>query len=89
MGAMDLDASRPPDFIQHALPQDAVRAGLVSLARLLQPGDNVGIEAHGNGLLYRTIEPAPHRVRRHHPVSQHKLSGVFSRRWTAESGLGK
>ncbi len=47
MGTTDPDASRPPNLIQHALPQDAVRAGLVALARLLQPGDDVGVETHG------------------------------------------
>jgi len=55
-------SSRPPNLIQHALAQDAVGAGLVSLAGLLQPGDYVGIEAHGDGLFHGTIEPSPHGI---------------------------
>ena len=39
------------DFIEHALPQNTVGASLVSLAALLEPSDDIGIEAHGDGLL--------------------------------------
>ena len=43
---------------QHALPQDVVRSGLVTFAPLFQPGDDVGVEAHGDGLLQWPIKPA-------------------------------
>ncbi len=38
--------SRAPHLLQHAFPQDAVGAGLVSLAALLQPRDQIA-RAHG------------------------------------------
>src|ERR1019366_6451745 len=47
---------------QHCLPQNAVHPRLIAFAPLLQPCDHVGVQSHGNGLLHRTIEPAPNRV---------------------------
>ena len=49
-------------FVEHALPQNTVGASLVSLAALLEPSDDIGIEAHGDGLLYGSIKPAADRV---------------------------
>jgi hypothetical protein len=48
--------SRPPHFVQHALAEDLVDAGLVSFAGLFEPRDHVGIEANGDGLFHRSIE---------------------------------
>ena len=45
-------------FVEHALPQDVVRSGLITFAPLFQPGDHVGVEAHGDGLLEWPIESA-------------------------------
>jgi hypothetical protein len=57
------------------LSQDAVGAGLISFAALLQPGDYIGVEAHGNGLLEGTIEPASNRI---FPGAGRKLGDIRS-----------
>jgi hypothetical protein len=44
------------DFVEHAFTENGVGAGLVAFASLLQPRDDVGVEAHGDGLLHRTVE---------------------------------
>jgi len=38
-------------FVEHALPQNVVGAGLVAFAPFFQPSDHVGVEAHRYGLL--------------------------------------
>ena len=45
-----------PGFVEHALAQNAVGAGLVSLAALLEPSHDLGVEAHGDGFLPRTAK---------------------------------
>ena len=46
LGTTDPDISRAPHLLQHALPQDAVGAGLVSLATFLEARDQIA-RAHG------------------------------------------
>jgi hypothetical protein len=51
-----------PGIRQHLLPQDAIGASLISLARFFQPRDHVSIQPHGDSLFYRPIEPSPHGI---------------------------
>jgi hypothetical protein len=51
--------SAPFDIVQHCLPQDAIHACLIPFAALLQPGNHIGVQPHGDGLLHGTIEPSP------------------------------
>ncbi len=46
MGTTDLNTSPAPHLLQHTLPQDAVGAGLVSLATFLEARDQIA-RAHG------------------------------------------
>ena len=49
-------------FVKHMPPQNAVGAGLISLAALFEPGDDVGVESHGNGLFQGPIKLAAHSI---------------------------
>src|SRR5271165_4351041 len=54
-----------PHFLplgQHALSEDLVCPGLVSLAGFLQPRDNICVQAQRYCLLYGAIEAAPDSV---------------------------
>jgi hypothetical protein len=50
--------------VKHGVPQKPIRLGLIAGATGLEPCDNIGIQAHGDGLLSWPIEladlgPAP------------------------------
>jgi hypothetical protein len=47
---------------QHTLPQNAVGPRLIAFSSFFQPRNHVRVEAQRNGLLHRTVEPAPDRI---------------------------
>lgn len=54
--------SRSLQVAEHVPAQDLVGSGLVSLAGLLEPGYDIGVEAHRNRQFYRPIESAANRL---------------------------
>lgn len=50
--------SRSLQVAEHVPAQDLVGSGLVSLAGLLEPGYDIGVEAHRNRQFYRPVESA-------------------------------
>ena len=44
--------------MEHGMAEEPIRFGLIAAAIGFEPGDDIGIEAHGDGLLRRTVELA-------------------------------
>src|SRR5271169_1239864 len=49
-------------LVQHALAQDVIRSGLISLAGFLQPIHDIGVQPQGHRLFYGPIKPATNGV---------------------------
>jgi hypothetical protein len=44
--------------MEHGVAEEPIRFGLITAAIGFEPGDDVGIETHGDGLLHRPVELA-------------------------------